>query len=213
MDADSREDNLRKSVQSADRKGGRREQRSAWPVVELGGLLREPLRNGHSAKPTTDSDGIRTLTLTAVTRRDFSIENTKVTCADPERVRDMWLKPGDILVERANTPEYVGLAALYEGPEDFAIFPDLMVRVRLDERKADTRFIAYRLLTDDCRRYYQTHARSTAGNFPKIDQGTIEKTPIPLPPRSPSKRRSPTSSRRCRGRLKCRSGSSRTPPS
>jgi type I restriction enzyme S subunit len=94
----------------------------------------------------------------------------------------MWLKPGDVLVERANMLEYVGLAALFEGSEDFAIFPDLMIRVRIDEEKADTKFIAFKLLSNDCRRYFQTHARSTAGNFPKIDQGTVEKTPIPLPP-------------------------------
>lgn len=44
----------------------------SWEVVPLVNLLREPLRNGHSAKATTDEDGIRTLTLTAVTQRDFS---------------------------------------------------------------------------------------------------------------------------------------------
>ena len=34
----------------------------SWEVVPLKSLLREPLRNGHSAKATTDADGIRTLT-------------------------------------------------------------------------------------------------------------------------------------------------------
>jgi len=154
----------------------------SWSIGKLGDLLREPLRNGHSATATTDKNGIRTLTLTAVTTRDFSIKNTKITCADPERVKSMWLKSGDILVERANTPEFVGLSALYEGPDDFAIFPDLMIRVRIDEAKAAVRFVDYWLLADSARRYFKINARSTAGNFPKIDQGTVEKVPIPLPP-------------------------------
>ena len=153
----------------------------SWDVVPLIELLREPLRNGHSAKATTDEEGIRTLTLTAVTQRDFSVENTKVTCADPFRVRDMWLKSGDIFIERANTADYVGLAALYEGAEDFAIFPDLLIRVRVDTNRIRPKVLIEWLLAEPCRRYYKKNARSTAGNFPKIDQGTVEKTLIPVP--------------------------------
>lgn len=153
----------------------------SWEVVELVTLLREPLRNGHSAKATTNEEGIRTLTLTAVTQRNFSIENTKVTCADPHRVRAMWLKSGDIFIERANTADYVGLAALYEGGEDFAIFPDLLIRVRVDTARILPKVLIEWLLAEPCRRYYKKNARSTAGNFPKIDQGTVEKTLIPVP--------------------------------
>jgi type I restriction enzyme, S subunit len=94
----------------------------------------------------------------------------------------MWLKHGDILIERANTFEYVGLAALYEGPGDFAIYPDLMIRVRVDEKKIKPKFLAEYLLTAYCRKYFQKQARSTAGNFPKIDQGTVENLVVPLPP-------------------------------
>ena len=153
----------------------------SWDVVGLGTLLREPLRNGHSAKATNNEDGIRTLTLTAVTQRNFSIQNTKVTCADSHRVRDMWLMSGDIFIERANTADYVGLAALYEGEEDFAIFPDLLIRVRVDTSRILPNVLIEWLLAEPCRRYFKKNARSTAGNFPKIDQGTVEKTFIPLP--------------------------------
>lgn len=150
-----------------------------WNVERLSSLLREPLRNGHSAQATNTTAGIRTLILTAVTKNDFSIKNTKLTTADPERVRSMWLKSGDIFVERANTAELVGLAALYEGPDDFAIFPDLMVRVRVDEERISPKVLAEFLLTPLCRAYYQKNAKKTAGNFPKIDQGVIENTHIP----------------------------------
>lgn len=152
-----------------------------WGTGSLSDILREPLRNGHSAKATNTDEGIRTLILTAVTKNDFCIENTKLTTADPERVRDMWLQSGDIFIERANTPELVGLAALYEGPSDFAIFPDLLIRVRVDETQMQARFLAYFLLTPTCRRYFTSNAKKTAGNFPKIDQGIIEKAPLPKP--------------------------------
>jgi type I restriction enzyme S subunit len=154
----------------------------SWEVQPLETLIREPLRNGHSARATNTSEGIRTLTLTAVTRNEFSLENTKLTSADPYRIRDMWLKHGDILIERANTPEYVGLAALYEGDEDYAIFPDLMVRVRVRGDQIAPKFLAEFLLTEVVRNYFRRNAKATAGNFPKIDQPTIERTAIPVPP-------------------------------
>ena len=57
-----------------------------------------------------------------------------------------------------------------------------MIRVRVDEAQIAPRFLALYLDTKTCRTYYQQHAHSTAGNFPKIDQGTVERTPIVVPP-------------------------------
>ena len=94
-----------------------------WISTKLGALLREPLRNGHSARRSESGQGIRTLTLSAVTYGDFSSANTKLTVAVADKVSDLWLKPGDLLVERSNTPELVGTARLYRGPRHFAIFP------------------------------------------------------------------------------------------
>ena len=152
----------------------------SWDVVSLNSLLREKLRNGHSAKETNDENGVRTLTLTAVTRNDFSETNTKITCADKEKTKKLLLKSGDIFIERANTLEYVGLAALYEGKDDFAIFPDLLVRIRVNE-KISPKVLANYLVSPYCRKYFSSNAKGTAGNFPKIDQGIIASTLVPLP--------------------------------
>lgn len=153
----------------------------SWDVVRLEELLREPLKNGHSAKESDTNEGVRTLTLTAVTQNKFSLENTKLTVADPGKVQGLWLKPGDIFIERANTSEFVGLTALYDGAENFAIYPDLLIRVRLKEDIAHPRFIAEFLLTTVCRSYFRRNARGTAGNMPKIDHGIVRRTPISLP--------------------------------
>ena len=154
----------------------------SWEVMKLASLITEPLRNGHSAKASINEEGIRTLTLTAVTRRELCVQNTKVTVADSFRVRDMWLRSGDILIERANTFEYVGSAALYEGPNNFTIYPDLMIRVRVDELMIRPKFLADFLITPVCRKYFQKQARSRPETSLKIDQGTVGKTLIPVPP-------------------------------
>lgn len=154
---------------------------SSYPTETLGDLLREPLRNGHSARATTDSDGIRTLSLTAVTLGDFSDKNTKVTEADSARVADLWLEPGDILVQRSNTPELVGTSALYNGPRNWAIYPDLLIRVRTAPRLTPE-FAALVLRSMRARSYFKGRAKGLAGTMPKIDQATISSLEIPVPP-------------------------------
>jgi type I restriction enzyme S subunit len=159
-----------------------------WLSVELGALLREPLRNGHSAKAAPDGQGIRTLTLSAVTYGDFSPSNTKITVADAFRVRDLWLEQGDILVERSNTPDLVGTARMYRGLPRYAIFPDLLIRVRVREEVALPVFVELALQSQESRTYFKESAQGAAGSMPKIDQGTIEGTAIVLPPLAEQKR-------------------------
>lgn len=153
-----------------------------WKVGELRSYLREKLRNGISARESTSGHGIRTFTLTAVTENRMTEENTKITVADPAKVESIWAEPGEIFIERANTRELVGLAALYEGPSKLAIFPDLLVRVRVKTEEVDPKFLVEFLGTPWARLYFRRNSRLTAGDMPKIDHGTIERIPIPVPP-------------------------------
>lgn len=159
-----------------------------WDVGSLSDYLREPLKNGHSAPEVTSGNGVPTLTLSAVTLNDFSSRHVKITSADTSKVADLWLKSGDLLIERANTKELVGISALYEGPEDFAIYPDLMVRVRVDESRLHPKFLAEYLRTPVARNYFRQNARGTAGNMPKINQGVIQQLRVPVPPTAEQRR-------------------------
>ncbi|MFF9566567.1 restriction endonuclease subunit S [Streptomyces sp. NPDC014685] len=160
---------------------------SGSPVEPLEGLLREPLRNGHSARVTADADGVRTLNLTAVTLNDFRDENTKITSADPSRVKGLWLEPGDILIQRSNTPELVGTAAIFNGSKNWAIYPDLLIRVRTDSR-LDPEFATMVLRSKVARNYFKSKAKGLAGSMPKIDQAVIANFQMPVPPIEEQKR-------------------------
>lgn len=152
-----------------------------WCWTTLESVLKEPLRNGHSARASADGTGVRTLTLTAVTYGDFSEENVKYTTANPAHVEDLWIEPGDILIERSNTPELVGTARLFQGPSRFAVFPDLLIRIRVTPL-VNVRFCDVFLQSCLARRYFQSRAKGLAGSMPKIDQTTILRCPLPLPP-------------------------------
>ncbi len=158
-----------------------------WEVTDFNSILGEPLRNGKSAKKSKTEDGIRALTLSAVTERDFSEENTKITVANPDEVSDLWLKNGDILIERSNTEEYVGLASLYRGEDDWAIFPDLMVRARVDESIVMPEYVEYVLRSAYARHYFRKNSKGSSGSMPKINQSHIKELPIPVPPLSEQK--------------------------
>lgn len=155
--------------------------RTPWRSTVLADVLREPLRNGHSAKASADARGVRTLTLSAVTSGDFSLVNTKVTVADPDKVRELWLEPGDLLIERSNTPELVGTARLFRGPKGFAIFPDLVIRARVREDSVAPEFMELVLQSDDSRKYFIRSAQGTSGSMPKIDQGVVSRLAFSLP--------------------------------
>jgi type I restriction enzyme S subunit len=152
-----------------------------WCWASLDALLREPLRNGHSAKAIGGADGVPTFSLSAVTYGDFSPANIKNTSADPRKVDDLWVEPGDIFIERSNTPELVGTARLYSGEAHVAIFPDLLIRVRLLSAVLPA-YVESVLQSFRTRQFYRRKAQGISGTMPKIDQGTVQETMIPLPP-------------------------------
>lgn len=147
-------------------------------------VLREPMRNGRSDRASTAQDAVRTLTLTAVTQDDFGGHNTKRTTTTREVAASLWLEPGDVFVQRSNTPDLVGTSARYDGPRKWAIFPDLLIRLRPDEGLMDSRFLAAALRSDRAHRVLRARAKGLAGSMPKIDQRAVAETVIPLPSRS-----------------------------
>jgi len=161
----------------------------AMEMIPVGSLLGERMRNGHSARASKSGRGVRTLTLTAVTRNDFSDRFTKVTNADVARVEDLWLQPGDILVQRANTAELVGTTAIYEGDPGWAIFPDLLIRLRADSSQVLPKYLAGTLRSERAHRALRAKAKGLAGSMPKIDQAAIADVRVPVPSRNEQQRR------------------------
>lgn len=150
------------------------------PVL-LGDLLAKPLRNGLSA-PASSSGSIRVVTLTAVTKSEFVDAHSKLIEPGDRSVDGLWMKPGDIFIQRSNTPELVGTAALYNGGERWAIFPDLLIRVRVDGTRVYPSYVELVLRSTALRRYFQRAAQGVAGSMPKISQPTVEAAEIPVPP-------------------------------
>jgi type I restriction enzyme, S subunit len=147
-------------------------------IVQLASLLAEPLKNGYSARPVPYSTPNRVLTLTATTSGYFDGSHFKFTDETFSDESPYWLRDGDILVQRGNTAEFVGIPALYEGHAKQFLYPDLMIRVR-PQAHISPRFLWYMLLAPQVRTFLRERATGSAGNMPKINQSILETAPVP----------------------------------
>ena len=105
-----------------------------WAWAELKDLVVSGPTNGYSPKKSADGSGTLALKLTATTRGqiDLSERAVKSLSETISAESDLFLKPGDLLFQRGNTIEYVGIAAVYAGPANTYVYPDLMIRVRTE---------------------------------------------------------------------------------
>ena len=146
----------------------------------LGEVLLEQPRNGWSARCDNLDGGVPVLTLGAVTGFRYGPRHFKTTSLPTDSAAHYWLKTGDLLITRSNTPQLVGHAAIYDGTPSPCIYPDLMMRIRVDERRADKQFVWYWLQGSVARGYIERNARGTSPSMKKIAQATVMGVPFPV---------------------------------
>jgi type I restriction enzyme S subunit len=149
------------------------------PSGRLRDILKSSPRNGWSAHCDNLPDGVPVLGLGAVTGFRFRGEQHKRTSLPVNADAHYWLNSGDILITRSNTPELVGHVAIYDGTPHPCIYPDLMMKIEIDPRKANARFVWYWCQTSVVRKYIQARARGTSSSMRKIAQKDVMDIPFP----------------------------------
>jgi len=155
---------------------------TAWQIGTLANLLVGKPRNGYSPRAVEYPTSVKSLTLTATTSGRFKGEHFKYIDEEIPLDSHLWLQPGDILIQRANTLESVGISAVYDGPSSIFIYPDLMMKAKANDL-VETKFLHYLLLSEPVRRHFRDNATGTAGNMPKINQATVLSAPVTWPSR------------------------------
>jgi type I restriction enzyme S subunit len=152
-----------------------------WKWASLDQLITAGPQNGISPKPTTRDGAPKAITLTATTSGTFNAAHFKRVEADIPEDSDFWLKDDDLLFQRGNTRDYVGIAAVYHGPPKTFLFPDLIMRVRVSELLC-LRFIHLASVSPSSRVFLSENASGAQATMPKINQTTLVSLPIPVPP-------------------------------
>ncbi len=152
----------------------------AWDELPLEEIIEGKPRNGYSPRAVEHATPVKSLTLTATTTGRFRGEHFKYIDEQIPADSHLWLRPGDVLIQRANTLEYVGVSAIFDGPENTFIYPDLMMKCRANKRVLPA-FLHLVLSSQPVRKYFRENATGTAGNMPKINQQTVLSAPAVVP--------------------------------
>jgi type I restriction enzyme, S subunit len=152
-----------------------------WYWAPLSSIIVFGPQNGLSPKPSSRPDAPIAITLTATTSGQFNPQHFKRVEANIPPDSEFWLRPGDLLFQRGNTREYVGIAAYYTGEPRLFLYPDLMMKVRISQ-KVSLRYVHLWAIAPPARAYFSTHATGAQATMPKINQGTLLQLPVPIPP-------------------------------
>lgn len=159
----------------------------SWRWQRLDELLVFGPTNGFSPKAVDYETPVRSLTLSATTSGRFKGEHSKFITTDVPADSEHWLRDGDILVQRGNTIEYVGVAAVYRGEPNRFVYPDLMMKLRVSTA-FDVRYVHLAMSQDASRDFLRARASGTSGSMPKINQTTLKSLPLPIPPLAEQRR-------------------------
>jgi hypothetical protein len=121
--------------------------------------------------------------------RMYNINDGRIVLRDLKRMRltaseidQFGLLPGDILVNRVNSRELVGKAAVILHELGPCVFESKNIRLRVDQRKINPAYVSYRLLQQGSR-FFNRNAQQTVG-MASINQAQLGAFPIPLAPRT-----------------------------
>jgi len=151
-----------------------------WDDFVLLDVLKDKPRNGYSPQPVNYPTNTKSMTLSATTSGTFAPEHFKYIDEEIPDNSHLWMIPGDILIQRANSLEKVGTSAIYTGGYHEFIYPDLMMKLQVKDG-VSAEFIAYQLKTQSVLSYFRSNATGTAGNMPKINQQVVSNAPMRIP--------------------------------
>lgn len=151
-----------------------------WAEIHLQDILLDGIKNGFSPIPTQQETGYWVLNLSALSDDGIKTDGIKPV-APEDKIMKSLLSAGDFLVSRSNTPDKVGRSIRFKGEIARCAYPDLMMRFRVDEKKANASFIEQMLKSASVRAYFKRCAAGSSHTMVKINKGILEKTPLSVP--------------------------------
>ena len=154
-----------------------------WVEKQLKEVLAVQPQNGWSPPAANHADsGTPVLTLSAVTGFVFRPDKIKFTSAVTDSRARYWVRNGDFLITRSNTPELVGHVAIASGIKKPTIYPDLIMRMNPDPTKVITEFLYYQMRTPELRKEITGRAQGANPTMKKVSNEAVRTLPICVPP-------------------------------
>ena len=148
----------------------------SWPVVRLKTVLRQ-VEQGWSPQcenRTADLDEWGVLKVGCVNGTHFDETENKALPPDLDPIAGLEIKPGDILMSRANTIELVGSVSLVTAVRHRLLLCDKLYRLHIECHKAEPRFIVYLLTSSVGRAPLETSATGASPSMKNISQESVK---------------------------------------
>jgi type I restriction enzyme S subunit len=151
----------------------------SWEWCRLNYVIYENPKNGYSPKTVDFPTATKTLKLGATTSGKFIETEIKYIDEKIEKNSPLWLNNRDILIQRGNSIDFVGVSAIYNGESNRFIYPDLMMKLKPVDLISEV-YLHHALMSPFCRGYYRGSASGTQKSMPKINQSIVSSTLIPV---------------------------------
>jgi type I restriction enzyme S subunit len=154
---------------------------TATRTVPLGEIASE-VRNGVSRRPEDHSPGIPILKISAVRPMTVRLDERRYYIpAHGEDVSHYLLRRGDLLFTRYNgNAELVAACGMIYALDEQLIYPDKLIRVRVDERSVLPEFVELLASSQRSRDELHPFIKSAAGQH-GISGADLKRLPLPLP--------------------------------
>lgn len=153
--------------------------KKGWDEKEIEQIA-EKVEYGTSQK-TSDLGEVAVFRMNNIQNGLLDLNKLKYLSQTAQDLPKLYLKSGDILFNRTNSPELVGKTAIYEGENDKNTFASYLIRVVVDRKKATPRFVNYFLGSSLCRNaQIVPHIAQQVGQA-NFSGGKLKKIKILLP--------------------------------
>jgi type I restriction enzyme S subunit len=150
-----------------------------YGLIALKNCLEFGPRNGFSPRNVEAITNLRVLKLGATTTGKLLIEESKYISENHKIDNHLRLREGDILIQRGNSSVYVGSNILVTEDHLDIIYPDLMMKIRVNENWLP-KYISMMLSSPKARQHMWSHMNGTSSTMPKINKRIVENAPIPI---------------------------------
>lgn len=153
-----------------------------WPVTTLGEVVVRGPSNGLYKHKSAYGKGVPILRIDAFydgVVRDLS--TLKRLQVEPDELQRFGLQQNDIVINRVNSPEYLGKSALIPTLAEPTVFESNMMRLAVDPARALPRYVIALLQTGAARAHFLSNAKH-AINQSSINQQDVKSLPLALPP-------------------------------
>ena len=109
----------------------------------------------------------------------LTTDNPKYTNKTREDIDKFIVNNGDFFISRGNTVNLVALASVAQNIEEDFIFPDIMIKLFVDETKINKMYLAYIFNSIIGRLYFKYASRGKQQTMVKVSSETIKKFVVP----------------------------------